>query len=119
MFPQGTEKWQRKSCVSIKINLLNPMHADLGHTNTIKMKIDTGDQSPIKMKPYHKRIIVDKAIDEMLSTNIIRSISPLSFPIVVVDKKNGTKRFCVEFRQLNKITKTNSWPLYLNDDNLD
>ena len=119
MFPQGTEKWQRKSCVSIKINLLNPMHADLGHTNTIKMKIDTGDQSPIEMKPYHKRIIVDKAIDEMLGTNIIRSISPLSFPIVAVDKKDGTKRFCVEFRQLNKITKTNSWPLYLNDDILD
>ena len=95
------------------------MHAYLGQTNTIKMKLDTGDHSPIKLKPYHKRIIVDKAIDEMFSTNIIRSISPLSFPIVVVDKKDGTNRFCVEFRQLIKITKTNSWPLYLKDDILD
>lgn len=42
------------------------------------------------MKPYHKRIIVDKAIDEMLSTNSIRrSKSPWSFPVVFVDKKDG------------------------------
>jgi hypothetical protein len=49
--------------------------ADLGHTDTIKMKIDTGDHPPIKMKPYrtplNKRKIVDKAIDEMLSANIV------------------------------------------------
>jgi hypothetical protein len=98
--------------------------ADLGHTDTIKMKIDTGNHSPIKMKPYrtplNKRKIVDNAIDEMLSANIVRrSKSPWSFPIVVVDKKDGSKRFCVDFRQLNKITKTNSWPLPLIDDLLD
>lgn len=56
----------------------------------------------------------------MLDSNIIRrSKSPWSFPIVVVDKKDGSIRFCVDFRQLNKITKTNSWPLPLIDDLLD
>ena len=98
--------------------------AELGHTNTVKMKIDTGDKSPIKMKPYrtplNKRELVDKAINEMMDANIIRrSKSPWSFPIVVVDKKDGSKRFCVDFRQLNKITKTNSFPLPLIDDLLD
>lgn len=98
--------------------------ADLGHTNTIQMKIDTGDHPPIKMKPYrtplNKRKIVDRAIDDMLAANIIRrSKSPWSFPIVVVDKKDGSKRFCVDFRRLNKVTKTNSWPLPLIDDLLD
>ena len=98
--------------------------SELGHTNTIKMKIDTGNNPPKKMKPYrtplNKRKIVDNAINEMLDANIIRrSKSPWSFPIVVVDKKDGTKRFCVDFRQLNKITKTNSFPLPLIDDLLD
>ena len=56
----------------------------------------------------------------MLGANIIRrSKSPWSFPIVVVDKKDRTKRFCVDFRQLNKVTKSNSWPLPLIDDLLD
>ena len=38
---------------------------------------------------------------------------------MVVDKKDGTKRFCVDFRQLNKVTKSNSWPFTLTDDLLD
>ena len=87
------------------------------------MTIDTGNNPPIKLKPYRtpllKRKIVDDAIDDMLQANIIRhSTSPWSFPIVVVDKKDGTKRFCVDFRALNNIIKTNSssWPLPLIDD---
>lgn len=73
------------------------------------------------MKPYrtllNKRQIVDKAIDDMFDAKIIRrSNSPWSFPIVVVDKKDGSKRFCVDFRQLNKVTKFNSYPLPLIDD---
>ena len=36
--------------------------------------------------------------------------------MVIVDKKDGTKRFCVDFRRLNKITKTNSYPLPIIDD---
>lgn len=94
-------------------DLFSSTDADLGHTSAIQMKIDTGNHSPIKMKPYrtplNKRKIIDKAIDDMLDSNIIRrSKSSLSFPTVVVDKKDGSKRFCVDFRQLNKITKTNS-----------
>lgn len=94
---------------------------DLSHTDTVTMKIDTGNCDPINLKPYrtplNKRKIVDKAIDDMLSAKIIRrSNSPWSFPIVVVDKKDGSKRFCVVFRQLNKVTKFNSYPLPLIDD---
>lgn len=104
-------------------NLFASTDADLGHASAIQMKIDTGNHPPIKMKPYraslNKRKIVDKAIDDMLDSNIIRrSKSHWSFPIVVVHKKDGSKIFCVDFRQLNKITKTN-WPLRLIDDLLD
>ena len=53
----------------------------------------------------------------MLNANVIkRSKSPWSFPLVVVQKKDGTSRMCVDFRKLNKITKTMSYPLPLIDD---
>ena len=67
-------------------------------TKTIKMTIDTGDHPLIRLKPYRtpfsKRATVAKAIDDMLAANIIQpSRSPWSFLIVVVDKKDGIKRF--------------------------
>ena len=95
--------------------------SDLGHTDTVKMKIDTGNQSPIKLRPYRtpirNREVIDKAVDEMLDANVIRrSKSPWSFPVVILDKKDGSKRFYVDFRKLNQITKPNSYPLPLIDD---
>ena len=93
----------------------------LGHTDTVRMKIDTGEHPPIKMKPYrtprNKRTVIDNAVDEMLEAGIIRrSRSPWSFPVVVVDKKDRSKRFCIDFWQLNKITKPISYPLPVIDD---
>lgn len=63
------------------------------------------------LRSNEDRYVIGKidAVDET-------SIEPST---VVVDKKDGSKRFCVDFRQLNKITKTNSWPLPLIDDLLD
>lgn len=59
--------------------------SELGHTDTVLMKIDTGDNLPIKLRPYqipiHNREVIDKAVDEMLEANVIRrSKSPWSFP---------------------------------------
>ena len=73
------------------------------------------------MRPYRtlikKREVIDKAVDEMLDADIIRrSRSPWSFPVVIVDKKHSGKRFCVDFRKLNQITKKNSYHLPLIDD---
>ena len=85
------------------------------------MKIETGTQQPIKLKQYRTPIqkidVIDKALDEMLDANVIRrSKSPWSFPVVIVDKKDGSKRFCIDFRKLNQITKPNYYPLPLIDD---
>ena len=44
------------------------------------------------------------------------SRSPWSFPDAIVDKKDGSKRFCVDFRKLNTVTKRNAFPLPLIDD---
>ena len=85
------------------------------------MKIDTGDHQPIRLRPYrtpvHKRGVVGEAVKDMLDAGIIeRSKSPWSFPIIIVEKKDGGHRFCVDFRKLNAITKPMAVPLPLIDD---
>ena len=55
----------------------------------------------------------------MLATNVIQpSRSPWSFPVVIVGKKDGSKRFFTDFRKLNFISKEPSWPLPVIDDML-
>ena len=55
----------------------------------------------------------------MFEAGIIRrSQSEYAFPVVIVDKKDGSKRFCIDLRALNKVTKPISYPLPLIDDML-
>ena len=56
--------------------------------------------------PPKERKMVDSTVDEIMQAVIIeRSNSPCDFPIVLIEKKDGSKKFCVDFRALNKITK--------------
>ena len=57
-------------------------------------------------------IRVKAEIDKLLEAGVIReSDSSWSAPIVVVPKGDGGKRLCVDYRALNKITRTYIWPM--------
>ena len=80
------------------LDLFAGRYTALDKPQTIKMKIDTGEHKPIKLKhyrtPFTKRPIVDKAMDDLLAANVIQpSRSLWSFPIVILDKKDGSKNF--------------------------
>ncbi len=93
---------------------------DTGRTGVIEYDIFTGDHQPVKLParrmPTTKRE-EEKAIDEMRKHGVIeQSTSPWSSPIVLVRKKDGSMRFCVDYRKLNSITKKDSYPLPRIDD---
>ena len=53
-----------------------------------------------------------KQIEDLLEKNFIRpSASPLGAPVLLVKKKDGSSRLCVDYRQLNKLTIKNKYPL--------
>lgn len=59
-------------------------------------------------------------IKDLLSKNIIReSESPYASPIILVKKKDGTDRMCVDYRALNAITVKDRYPLPLIEDHID
>ena len=63
---------------------------------------------------------IKSEIEDMLNQGLIKqSTSPWSFPVVVVKKKNGKLRFCVNYKPLNDITKKDNYPLPRIDEILD
>ncbi|GFW62057.1 retrovirus-related Pol polyprotein from transposon 412 [Trichonephila clavipes] len=98
--------------------------SDIGHTTVIQHKIDTADHPPIKQHPrrlpFAKLEEVGTLLREMQENDIIEpSSSPWASPIVLVRKKDGSRRFCVDYRKLNDVTKKDSYPLPRIDDTLD
>ena len=89
---------------------------DLGRTWILEHEIDVQGNAPIRQylrrKSPEARKIEGELIDQMLKDNIIRpSNSPWASPILLTKKKDGSYRFCIDFRKVNAITKKDSYPL--------
>ena len=105
-------------------DLFSKSSADLGHTDRVRHKIDTGNAAPIRQPPCRMPLAqkeeADQAVQDMSSQGLIEpSESPWASPIVLVRKKDGSLRFCVDYRALNSITRKDSYPLPRIDDTLD
>src|SRR4051812_27383444 len=83
-----------------------------------------GTNRPINVAPYWLGPIEKQKVAEeikvMQENDIIRpSRSPWAAPVVLVTKKDGTIRFCVDYRKINVITKKDVYPLPRIDEALD
>ncbi|TPP63242.1 Transposon Ty3-I Gag-Pol polyprotein [Fasciola gigantica] len=96
----------------------------LGRTGVVRHAINTGQAQPIKLHdrkipPCHEAL-VRNMIQEMLDNNVIQpSNSPWAAPVVLVKKKDGGLRLCVDYRKLNRVTKKDSFLLPGMDDLLE
>ena len=92
----------------------DPQH--FGNTSLVQHTIDTGQSKPIRQKIRPLNPELEKDLDKQLllwkEKDIIEeSNSPWSSRLVPVKKKNGTTRWCVDYRELNKATVKDSFPL--------
>ena len=94
-----------------------------GRTGLVRHRIKVDLEDPIRQAPrrtpLHQVRVVEEAINEMMKDGVIRpSESPWASPIVLVKKKDGTTRFCIDYRQLNNVTVKDAYPLPRIEDNL-
>ena len=87
-----------------------------GRTTLTEHEIHVGDAAPIRQKPYRvpysQRDVVKRELEEMMAAGVIQpSTSPWASPIVLVEKKDGGVRFCVDFRKLNQVAKFDAYPM--------
>ena len=97
---------------------------DLGRTDLVKHHIRTGDAIPIKQPPRRLPMTLreeaKKAVEEMVQQKVIEPAEgPWSSPVVLVRKKDGGIRFCVDYRRLNAVTHKDSYPLPRIDETLE
>lgn len=96
---------------------------ELGCTDLEKMNIDLSDDQPIVYRPYRlsqkEREEVQNMVDELSDAGMIReSNSPYASPIILVRKKTGDKRLCVDYRALNRKTIKQHYPLPCMEDQM-
>ena len=97
---------------------------DLGLTSLTQHAIETGDAKPVKQPPRKVPFALAgeerKAVQQMLKQGIIQeSCSPWASPVVLVKKKNGKIRTCVDYRRLNSVTVKDAYPLPTTQECLD
>ncbi len=98
------------------ITLFANRASELGSTNLIQHTIDTQGKGPIRMRPYRinpKYIeILRKTLDDLKRAGIIEeSIFVWVAQVVIVFKKNGEIRVCIDYRKLNSKIKKDSFPM--------
>ena len=105
-------------------DIMSQHDTDTGETQLMKHRIETGDAAPVHQRPFRISFAERQAVKDLVGTfldagYIRESTSPWACPIVLVRKKDGTLRFCCDWRRLNKVTKRDAMPLPLINDMID
>ena len=95
--------------------------AELGCTDLVEHQIITGNHAPIRQQPYRTPVIRRQKMNEMVAAMQAQGIvepssSPWASPVVIVPKKDGSLRFCIDYRRLNSVTCKDVYPLPRVDD---
>ena len=129
-YKSGSKGWTEAQKESIKetfedfhdVFALNPL--ELGRTSLVQHTIKITDPKPFKERyrriPPHQFEEVQKHLKEMEDIGAIRrSNSPWASPVVLVKKKDGSLRFCIDLRKLNARTIKDAYSLPRIEESLD
>ena len=110
------QRMRLESLLNKHQDIFSKNETDIGHCDKIKHRIDLTDEVPFKQP--HRRIppsMIDEVrqhLEQLLASGVIRkSKSPWCSNVVLVRKKNGKLRMCVDYRMLNKRTVKDSYAL--------
>lgn len=111
----GLSQEQRQKLDLLTSEYFKLMGDRLGCTKVVQHVICT-DSPPIRQRAYRINPIMQKHMDaeleKMLANEVIeKSNSAWSSPALLIPKKDGSYRFCVDYRQLNKVTNPDAYPL--------
>lgn len=106
-----------RDCISFSMK-------DLGKTNAATLSIRCTTDIPIVYRPYRlagpEKLVLREIIQELLDNDIIReSSSPYASPVLLVKKKNGEYRMCIDYQKLNAITVKDKYPMPLIEEQID
>ena len=111
------QREQLKDMILKYIDVFSSSDLDVGYTKLYEhdIKVKQGTQ-PIKQKlrnhPLHHQEIIDNMVEELLQKGFIsRSNSPWSSNVLLVSKKDGTHRLCIDYRKLNSVTVPDAHPI--------
>ena len=95
-----------------------------GRTKATEIRIEMEDVYPIHFPPYRLPMAkfpqLEAEVKQLLQAGVIRpSSSPWASPIVLVPKSDGSTRLCVDYRRLNKVTKSDPFPMPRVDELID
>ncbi|UYV70265.1 K02A2.6-like, partial [Cordylochernes scorpioides] len=95
--------------------LFSQHETDIGRI-AVQHKIHTIEHPPISCRPYRRPLAeydeIKRQVEELSKKGLIReSQSPWAFPVVLVSKKDGSQRMCIDYRKLNAITIDDKQPL--------
>ena len=113
-----------RSCILEASDVFAVEKDELGTVTDVQHRIETGDNPPVRQSPrripFSVRPQMARMVNEMLGAHVIEeSSSPWASPVVLVAKKSGDLRFCVDYRRLNALTSKDVFPLPRIDDILD
>jgi hypothetical protein len=96
-----------------------PPHRSFDHNIELMQGVQPVNLKPYRYSPQQKDEI-ERHVKEMMAQGIIKpSRSPFASPVLLVKKKDGTWRFCVDYRRLNAVTVKDRYPMPIVDELLD
>ncbi len=120
----GEEQRKIRALLGKYQTVFSAFEGDLGCTNIIAHDIPLIDDTPVRQRyrriPPSEYEVVRAHINQLLDAQVVReSCSPYASPIVLVKKKDGSLRMCVDYRQLNSKTRKDAFPLPRIEESLD